>query len=370
MKRLLIILLFLGQPLFGMGLWEKVKQWFTQTPQEQLQCPEFRDFPQTPVEPFSFQKLPLEIQTLIILATANAASLDKATQTIRALSQTNKELNQILNDEQYNKTIARELSRKYGASPLIVQLYLNTEQFLQKTRISDHELFKVYQEAQFWNSIHNSKRSNAIVRVLYNTIENLRDSEKLEKVRLMHGRIIWVYKDNYRLRETFHGANDLNLSVTDKNGKYSDIYGGIINELGPDGLITSTRDEKLKTSITYNIYSEGELYTAMQKDDKLLLAGLATWNGEYILLRFNTDGSVDSTFGTNGIVKTGIIYSPADEIRWIDYLKSKNKYKELEALLDLIKIRSYLTINPQNGDLIFKFKNAVKKYTVDGKEIK
>jgi len=43
---------------------------------------------------------------------------------------------------------------------------------------------------------------------------------------------------------------------------------------------------------------------AIQTDGKVILGG--TWNDEFGLVRFNTNGSLDTTFGTNGVVKTQV----------------------------------------------------------------
>ena len=52
--------------------------------------------------------------------------------------------------------------------------------------------------------------------------------------------------------------------------------------------------------------------TAIQKDGKILAAG-QTWNGssfDFVIARYNTDGSLDNTFSNNGILITGIIFKP------------------------------------------------------------
>ncbi len=54
--------------------------------------------------------------------------------------------------------------------------------------------------------------------------------------------------------------------------------------------------------------------TAIQKDGKILAAG-QTWNGssfDFVIARYNTDGSLDNTFSNNGILVTGIIFKPND----------------------------------------------------------
>ena len=43
---------------------------------------------------------------------------------------------------------------------------------------------------------------------------------------------------------------------------------------------------------------------ALQSDGKIVLAGSAS--SHFALARYNTDGSLDTTFGTNGIVTTSI----------------------------------------------------------------
>jgi uncharacterized delta-60 repeat protein len=74
----------------------------------------------------------------------------------------------------------------------------------------------------------------------------------------------------------------------------------------PNGIIDSTFGIN---GYIDSIPAFGALLTsavAIQQDGKIILAGTDTPNGDFHLRRFNEDGSVDSSFGSNGSVQTDI----------------------------------------------------------------
>ena len=106
---------------------------------------------------------------------------------------------------------------------------------------------------------------------------------------------------------------DLKISADDK------ITAGGINEDGrqndfaiarfnSNGSLDSSFANTGKTTVIFSdtsTYGDG---VALQKDGKALLAGSILYNNntaeDYALIRFNADGSVDSSFGNNGTVIT------------------------------------------------------------------
>lgn len=49
---------------------------------------------------------------------------------------------------------------------------------------------------------------------------------------------------------------------------------------------------------------------SLQPDGKILLAGIASpdyFGGDFVLLKYNTDGSLDNIFGRRGIIKTDLL---------------------------------------------------------------
>lgn len=91
------------------------------------------------------------------------------------------------------------------------------------------------------------------------------------------------------------GTGIYHLTVA-KNG----IHGAPVSNFGTNGLVTTTID-----------YSEFPLDIQLQTDGKILVAGSSylgptqTGPGDYhsFVVRYNTNGSLDNTFGNNGIFK-------------------------------------------------------------------
>ncbi len=64
------------------------------------------------------------------------------------------------------------------------------------------------------------------------------------------------------------------------------------DSFGKDGIVTTFLEEP---------FSIGKAI-AVQSDGKIVLAGSVVFSSEISIVRYNTDGSLDTTFGTNGIV--------------------------------------------------------------------
>ncbi|RYE21626.1 MAG: hypothetical protein EOP51_15190 [Sphingobacteriales bacterium] len=131
-----------------------------------------------------------------------------------------------------------------------------------------------------------------------------------------------VKAQSYYLDHSF-GTNGCvsNLSVT-PNSRVNDI------EIQPDGKIVGILYNSLKFQV-FRLKKTGDLdlafgvngfadvqlsatasnyavSLALQPDGKILVAGVVHQNDDDIaILRFNTDGSADASFGNNGVVKTG-----------------------------------------------------------------
>jgi uncharacterized delta-60 repeat protein len=81
-------------------------------------------------------------------------------------------------------------------------------------------------------------------------------------------------------------------------------YQALIARYNPDGSLDTTFDGD---GIFLNSFGFGiELHSiALQPDGKLIIAGAA--NVDFFAARLNSNGSIDTSFGNNGIVKTNII---------------------------------------------------------------
>lgn len=76
-----------------------------------------------------------------------------------------------------------------------------------------------------------------------------------------------------------------------------------------DGSIDPTFGEGGKTTINFNNYNDFGRNAALQTDGKIIVAGAAknsNGNSSIALLRLNTDGSLDGTFGTSGKITLSI----------------------------------------------------------------
>lgn len=102
-----------------------------------------------------------------------------------------------------------------------------------------------------------------------------------------------IFSAGYSIESSETGIYHLTVA---KNG----IHGAPISNFGTNGLVTTTID-----------YSEAPLDIQLQTDGKILVAGSSylgptpTGPGDYnsFVVRYNTNGSLDNSFGNNGLFK-------------------------------------------------------------------
>lgn len=79
-----------------------------------------------------------------------------------------------------------------------------------------------------------------------------------------------------------------------------------ISRFNPDGSIDSTFGERGSTIINIGSYNDVAFSIKAQQDGKIIVCGwtyiFGSW--DFALVRLNPDGSLDNTFGSNGIVTT------------------------------------------------------------------
>jgi uncharacterized delta-60 repeat protein len=85
----------------------------------------------------------------------------------------------------------------------------------------------------------------------------------------------------------------------------------ILIRLNPDGMPDSTFGTNGSGSVNTQLGNFYALDTILQPDGKIVMVGGAnmSWNTparDFAIIRFNSDGSRDTSFGTNGLVITGI----------------------------------------------------------------
>lgn len=348
MKRLaLITLLVISPTLYGIGVWNRVKNWFTQEPtKEQLQCPEFMMYKQD--KSFqSFQELPTDLKREIIFALALSANIEEATNTLRSFLQTSK-LRNIFGDARFYKQVIDLIANKNSVSPALVHLYIGTKidiLLLEKYIVNNYELFKVYQDAKYFDYLLSTVRARRVFKFIQNKLlQRLPNNEQ-------QCWPLWMYPDNSSLC-IIAEPPVINFSIARFNaqGTADTYFGGInlngfnqIQRVPPNGII--------------NFFNSIFLDFGMQNDGKFIIA-LYSFDDELLLIRFNSDGSLDNTFGTDGNIAINIDHYDIGGVDIYNYMrKNKTDFK-------------LLFIDPIDGAIIFKVKNNFKKFSpIDGHEL-
>ena len=88
------------------------------------------------------------------------------------------------------------------------------------------------------------------------------------------------------------------------------VFFSIANSFSQDGSFDNTFGTNGIVRFGINGQNVSAESAVLQSDGKLVVCGYAfnvvTYNSDFMLARFNTDGSFDNTFGNNGIVITDI----------------------------------------------------------------
>src|SRR5262249_4521269 len=97
--------------------------------------------------------------------------------------------------------------------------------------------------------------------------------------------------------------SDNKIVIAGYTGNGSD-YDMMLIRYNPDGSLDSSFDQDgiAIKSFGYDIVNS----LVIQDDGKIIAAGASTvgYDGYYTLFRYNTDGSLDNSFGSNGMVLT------------------------------------------------------------------
>ncbi len=117
------------------------------------------------------------------------------------------------------------------------------------------------------------------------------------------------------MTDLFGSEDDAGAMVIQPDGKFivaggsfaSGVYGFSLARYNTDGGLDATFGTAGKAYVSVN-KSGGANAIGLQQDGKIVVAGLAPGSGpndtDFALLRFNQDGSLDTTFGAGGIVTT------------------------------------------------------------------
>lgn len=121
------------------------------------------------------------------------------------------------------------------------------------------------------------------------------------------------FGDGGRVITDLNGTNDSGVAIAlQRDGKLL-VGGEIDGAYGRDVAVARyNSDGSLDTSFSDDGWVSTDLSgdeeaaaIAIQQDGKILLAG--TTLGDFVLVRYNSDGSLDDTFGLNGWVRTDIL---------------------------------------------------------------
>jgi uncharacterized delta-60 repeat protein len=96
--------------------------------------------------------------------------------------------------------------------------------------------------------------------------------------------------------------SDGKIVVSGQSGIYPDLHSALVR-YNRNGRLDSTFGTGGKVVVTFNSVSDYLFAVALQSDGKIVAAG-STSGTAFLLARFNADGSLDQAFGTNGSIET------------------------------------------------------------------
>ncbi len=109
-------------------------------------------------------------------------------------------------------------------------------------------------------------------------------------------------------------------------------------------------------------------FTTVQQNNEIIVAFLGKWNKAFVLCRLNTDCSIDTSFGKNGIIDTNIVYSEHKNSERLFRLSVMSE-QEREEFLVTEQLNNFVTIDHRTDDIIFKYHDNIKKYDRNGQNI-
>lgn len=323
---------------------------------------------------FPLQRLPLDVKEMIAKTLANTNSFKETMLTLAPLLQVNKDWNSVLNSHSMHNSIAK----RHHITPNTAKLYLATnpdskQEALSQIVANKHELFKAAQDSLYIDLELNSPKSrtikNALIKEIALAKEEYRDKwqNPLGVLNPISNKcnLNWIYSDNSFISAATYYQGHRNMPY-------------VIAKIKPDGTTDQSFGRRYHFSnhglqITNpNASPSGvieisgmpkmviETPVMAAQDNKIIISCIRKPNhGQGLrrlhLARFNSNGTLDSTFGNNGIVDTTVTYTGQNLI---------NAANTPEG-----RIVDVLTINPQTKDIVFRANGQVKKYTADGIEI-
>jgi hypothetical protein len=366
MKRILLVVICLSQPMFGM--WHGLKKWLKQeTKQDQLICAEF-GLQKSPQQSFEFNQLPQELQLMIIEQIADFGSVEQSINTLRSLARVDKQWRNYLTPE----FISKLLAKKHNISEVLAYWYLKStiskripsKQITELISENAPEFNRVYQQALYLDFNTRSPLSKQIV-------DQLRISRHQTKKQ-------WFLPDGSYLSlnanpdiSVFKYTPDRTRDNSFGNINYVITAAQIIPELttGEQGSVTlrnlfgmvakPTNYFTQLTSISAGANPLGFSYIstdlAVQNTGKIVILGVL--ENQFTLVRLYENGTLDENFGNNGLVVTRTVLK-------------KELFKNAQSIDlrgDMAILPVYLTIDPTNDEILLKIGNTYQRYNADGR---
>lgn len=351
------------------------------------------------------EQLPSELVEKIIISLSKGTHIIQNIQTVLNVSRTNKAIKNKV--KQSLAALNKKLAKHYSICPVLVTWHLGNfsysaiEKALKKLPLN--ETYHILQDAQRMYALaKNNERSETINAYIMNVIKesnSLLQREVNKKIGAMTN-VIWVYNDGSALlvRQSALGNDLVFYHVINENRLVSDNC--LFNTIFESGNVTSHREthaglshhknnecnkfalmhltplrfpetknyspEKCNAKIPSTIS-----YATVQQDNKIIVACVPMWSNKYILIRANPSGTLDMAFGKNGIVQTDIEY--CDEKNQ-DNCESDTQTFGNNYLADMYEYKmkvnkSFVTIDHQTKNIIFKCGDTVKKYKSNGQSI-
>jgi hypothetical protein len=347
--------------LHAAGWCNRVKNWFTAQPtREQLQCPEFIQYTAQPTaaslvedhhryDPFIFQDLPFDVQRHVLLLIANNEDIEKSTTIIRSFLQTSKQ-NNILNTNNFYQTVIEVIARKYGILPQLVELYvgsqINRMPIEKYLRDNAPVVFELHQQAKYLDYLLNSKKSHAVLKLLTEKIPLLRAHNEPDCV------VLWQYQNKSYVCIKTPVQLPLETVLARKTiiGYDDKSFGGQIIEY-PN--VTLTAESTGRTKILNTVLTSD---VALQRTGKIVLL-LEDLTHGFIIMRFNQNGTLDTSFAQNGFLALNVPLSTEEIFSYFYTLITSNR------------IIYHLFVDPKNDFITFKIKDIIMRFTQDGKQL-
>lgn len=302
-------------------------------------------------------ELPADVKKEIILSLAHVLPAGQAIQAAHSLACVNKKWRHTLCNLD-NHTL-KHIAEKFNLSANLTAAYL-CPQKNEAELLADCQLSKAAQDAYY---LAYELKTNKSLRILASVQSKLYAYKKISLDNVLFlknivnaANIAWIYHDKSLLvaRDYGFGSSSLlNLHKYNENSLPDSMFVSDYS-FSPNSLEKNNQNNSFVGVVIRDLSMEHETekpLLAMQNNANLIVlltAGLRK-KGIY-LVRMLENGTVDESFGADGIVNTGYSWSPNNQ--------------QAPQL-----IKPDLLIDPQTSAIIVTYGTTNKKYSANGKEI-